>query len=86
MRKVFRTSDVMAEVEGDQRVRVSKVFVPSDREGLYKDESEELKFANVKVLLDEDPYIKGCSNVRANLLCSRKFQYDSQDCIDHFKQ
>lgn len=76
----------MAEVEGDQRVRVSKVFIPSDREGLYKDETQALQFANVKVLLDEDPYLRGCSNVRNSILCSRVFQYDSQDCKDHFQQ
>jgi len=48
----------MAEVVGVSRIAIDQVFIPPEREGLYENESEALKFATGRIIKDEDPFLK----------------------------
>lgn len=48
----------MAEVVGVSRIAIDQVFIPPERQGLYQNENEALKFATGRMIKDDDPYIK----------------------------
>lgn len=56
MKHIFRSSQVVAEIVGDARILIDSVFVPPEREGLYQNQNEALRFANGTVIEDDNPY------------------------------
>lgn len=58
LKQVLRTSQVIAEVVGDQRVVIDSIFIPEDRRGIYQNDNDALHFAKGRLIHDEDPYNK----------------------------
>lgn len=58
LKQVFRSSQVMAEVIGVSRISIDQIFIPLEREGLYSNEADALKFATGRIIKDSDPYIR----------------------------
>jgi hypothetical protein len=46
----------MAEVIGQKRVQLDSVYIPEERMGLYQRENDALKFANGRIIVDDDPF------------------------------
>ena len=58
LKQVYRSTQVMAEVIGVSRIAIDKIFIPAEREGLYENEAEALKFATGRIIKDVDPFLK----------------------------
>ena len=57
LKNVMQTSQVIAEVVGDQRIVIDSVYIPEERRGIYRNDDEALKFAKGTIIKDDDPYV-----------------------------
>ena len=73
LRNLFNSSQVMAEVVGDQRVQLDSVYIPEDRRGLYINEADALRFADGRMIVDDDPYLQAIDNAKREILQDSNF-------------
>lgn len=47
---------VKAQVHGESRIVIDSIYIPPDRQGLYADDNLALKFADGRIISDDDPF------------------------------
>ena len=57
LEQIFNSSaSIKAQVIGVQRIVIDSLYIPDHRAGLYQDESQAIKFADGRIISDDDPY------------------------------
>lgn len=68
LKQVLRTSQVIAEVVGEQRIVIDEIFIPEERRGIYQNDEDALHFARGRIITDEDPYEQVTEELKARIL------------------
>ena len=58
---------IKAQVIGQSRMVIDSIYIPQDRVGLYQDENQALKFADGRIVSDDDPFENLKADIRSKI-------------------
>jgi hypothetical protein len=59
---------ILIEIKGLERVAIDSILIPEERRGLYAREQDALKFAQGRIITDENPYLQAVHQAKTLIL------------------